>query len=140
VRPAPLGCSFAPWFLILFSCGGNSSYAPSSFSSSSSSSGPPPVQAASGFTNASLSGGYAFGVVGTSGSQAQAGSGLPVADGNGNITSGDETLNIGVLPCNPHRNVIKIRATWPPIMSGRAVVWRPPCALETSAYPDLFRR
>ena len=90
-----LGLLVASLFLLLLGCGGNGSYGPSSSSSSSSSSGPPPVHAASGFTNASLSGGYAFGVLGTSGTQAQAGSGVAVADGNGNITSGDETLNIG---------------------------------------------
>jgi len=90
-----IGLFVVPLFLLLLGCGTNSSYAPSSSSSLSSSIGPPPVQAASGFTNATLSGGYAFGVVGTSGIQAQAGNGVAVADGNGNITSGDETLNIG---------------------------------------------
>ena len=70
-----IGLLVVPLFLLLLGCGTNSSYAPSASSISSSSIGPPPVQAASGFTNATLSGGYAFGVVGTSGIQAQAGNG-----------------------------------------------------------------
>lgn len=59
----------------------------------------PPVQAASGFSNASLSGGYAFGSSGTSSAFVQVGSGVVTLDGNGNITAGEETASISGTSC-----------------------------------------
>ena len=47
-----------------------------------------------------MTGGYGFGVSGTSGTFVEAGSGVVVADGNGNITSGEETVNIGGTSCH----------------------------------------
>lgn len=60
----------------------------------------PPVVHAAGFTNANLIGGYGFGVSGTAGSFAFAGSGVIVADGTGNLTSGEETDNNGGIMCH----------------------------------------
>jgi hypothetical protein len=60
----------------------------------------PPVVHAAGFTNASISGGYAFGISGTAVNSPEAGSGVVTADGNGNITSGEETVNIGGISCH----------------------------------------
>lgn len=60
----------------------------------------PPVQASSGFTVANLSGGYAFGSSGNSGGLASAGAGVITADGNGNLTAGEETENIGGISCH----------------------------------------
>lgn len=61
---------------------------------------PPPVHASGGFTNANLSGGYAYGVSGVSGNLATGGSGVITADGNGNLTAGEETDNIGGTSCH----------------------------------------
>jgi hypothetical protein len=77
---------------LLAACGGGSS--------SSSIFTPPSVNAAA-FTNANVTGGYAFGLVGTSGNLSQVGTGVVTADGNGNFTGGDETVNIGgVVSCH----------------------------------------
>jgi hypothetical protein len=77
---------------LLGGCGGGSN--------SSVTGTPPPVVHAAGFTNASISGGYAFGVSGTNGTSVTAGSGVVTADGNGGITSGEETLNVGGISCH----------------------------------------
>lgn len=60
----------------------------------------PPVHAGSGFTVASLNGGYAYGVSGVSGTLAEGGTGVISADGNGNLTSGEETDNLGGTSCH----------------------------------------
>lgn len=60
----------------------------------------PPVHASGGFTVASLNGGYAYGVSGISGAFAEGGTGVISADGNGNLTSGEETDNIGGTSCH----------------------------------------
>src|SRR5712664_4032670 len=78
----------------LIGCGGGSS------SAGGGTPAPPPVVHAAGFTNASISGGYAFGISGTAVNSPEAGSGVVIADGNGNITSGEETLNIGGVSCH----------------------------------------
>ena len=61
---------------------------------------PPPVQAASGFTNASLNGGYAFGLSGVSGSFAAGGSGVITRTAMANLTTGEETQNVGGVSCH----------------------------------------
>lgn len=60
----------------------------------------PPVHASSGFTNANLSGGYAFGVSGATNNFIVGGSGVITADGNGNLTGGEETENDGGISCH----------------------------------------
>src|SRR6185437_10333899 len=83
--------------LTLIGCGGGSS---NSTPSTSMIPAVQPVHAATGFTNASLSGTYAFGVTGVSTNAAEAGSGVVAADGNGNLNAGDETINIGGTICH----------------------------------------
>src|SRR5258708_23938937 len=78
--------------IVLFGCGKGSS-------GSSISSPTTPVHAA-GFTNANVSGGYGFGVAGTSGAVPEVGTGVVTADGNGNLTGGEETVNIGGISCH----------------------------------------
>lgn len=82
--------------LLLFSagCGGGPS------SGTDSIINPPPVQAASGFTNASLNGSYAFGSSGVCNNSPCAGTGVVTADGNGNLIAGEETANIGGILCH----------------------------------------
>lgn len=74
------------------SCGGGSS---SPIGTST-----PVVHAATGFTNASLNGAYSFGISGSSVSGIAAGSGVATLDGAGNITGGDETININGASCH----------------------------------------
>lgn len=77
---------------LLAACGGGSS--------GSSVFTPPTVNAAA-FTNANVSGGYAFGLVGTSGNLSQIGTGVVTADGAGRLTGGEETVNVGgVVSCH----------------------------------------
>jgi len=72
----------------------------SSSSSSGGNNGGGIVQASSGFTNANLSGGYAFAGNGISGNSAEASLGVITADGNGNITAGEFTADIGGTVCH----------------------------------------
>ena len=87
--PIVLACS------LIASCGGGNS-SPSGASTFIV----PPVSAASGFTVANLSGGYAFGVSGGTNSGIAAGSGVASLDGNGNVTAGEETVNLGGILCH----------------------------------------
>ena len=83
--------------LTLIGCGGGSS---NSAPSTSMIPAVQPVHAATGFTNASLSGTYAFGISGTVAGVLDAGTGVVALDGNGNISAGDETENIGGTLCH----------------------------------------
>lgn len=90
--------------LILVGCGGNSSSS-SGNSSNNNGSGTGGSNGgtvhASSFTNANLIGSFAFGIAGTSGATTPVGgSGVATADGNGNIASGEETVNIGGISCH----------------------------------------
>lgn len=86
--------------LFLIGCGaGSNSSSSSSDSGSSTGSTSGTVHAAS-YTNANLSGSFAFGIAGTSGSAGEVGTGVVVADGQGNITSGDETVSTYGVSCH----------------------------------------
>ncbi len=84
------------WVAVLFwvcGCGGNSpgpSLGPSSGGT---------VHAA-GFTNANFIGGYGFVSNGSSFLLSSASSGVLTADGNGNLISGEETVNNGLMSCH----------------------------------------
>lgn len=88
---------------IFVGCGGNSpsSTGASNNNGNGNSGGNGGTVHASSFTNANLIGTFAFGIAGSSGASTPVGgSGVATADGNGNITSGEETVNVGGISCH----------------------------------------
>src|SRR6185312_5275463 len=83
--------------LALIGCGGGSS---NSTPSTSMIPAVQPVHAATGFTNASLSGTYGFGITGTNNGFLDVGTGVAAFDGSGNISAGEASENIGGILCH----------------------------------------